>query len=194
MRVFVFFFASIAENMSKLHHSSNQSSLDSFSSLFSLAPDLNLNLVKSHRWLNDLEELHYFPYNSCNSLTIYSYKYWEKENKFLVATKENNLKEVYFKTYISSGSSDDLNIDNTGMVFSARSSVSSTNSNTTNEAKAKAELALSENETNLSSRKNSMINSTMAEDKSTSINDLISHSYLEPVFKIHKFSEITSYS
>lgn len=184
--------------MSKLQHLSNQSSKDSFSSIFSLTSDLNVNLTKSHRWLNDLEELHYFPYNSCNSLTIYSYKYWDKENKFLVATKENNLKEIYFKTCISAGSPDDYSIENTGMVFSARSSVSSTNSNTASantneEVKAKGEIILSSNEGNFSDRKNSMINSTMADDKSSSINDLISHSYLEPVFKIHKFSEITSY-
>ena len=133
----------------------------------------------------------------CNSLTIYSYKYWEKENKFLVATKENNLKEIYFKTCISSSPTDDFNIENQGMVFSARSSVSSTNSNTTSanttdDAKVKDEIMLNSNDGNFSSRKNSMINSTMAEEKSSSINDLVSQSYLEPVFKIHKFAEISS--
>ena len=133
----------------------------------------------------------------CNSLTIYSYKYWEKENKFLVATKENNLKEIYFKTCISSSPSDDFNIENTGMVFSARSSVSSTNSNTTSanttdDAKVKDEMMLNSIDGNFSSRKNSMINSTMVEEKSSSINDLVSQSYLEPVFKIHKFAEISS--
>ena len=186
----------MSKKENSLLNTSHPSSVDSSTS-FSMAPDLNINLLKSCRWLNDLEELHYFPYNSCNSLTIYSYKYWEKEKKFLVATKENNLKEIFFKTCISSGSADDLSIDNPDM-FSTRSSVSSTNSNGVSVAPVCVnEASVTSNEGKeadpLSNRKSSMINSTMAEhDKSSSLNDLISHSYLEPVFRIHKFSEITS--
>ena len=55
-------------------------------------------LNKSVEWLSSLRELNYFPYNSCNSLTVYSYKYWTSQNKLLFATKENNLKEAYFQT------------------------------------------------------------------------------------------------
>jgi len=55
-------------------------------------------LNKSVEWLSNLRELNYFPYNSCNSLTIYSYKYWTSQNRLLFATKENNLKEAYFQT------------------------------------------------------------------------------------------------
>ncbi len=54
-------------------------------------------LNKSVEWLSNLRELNYFPYNSCNSLTVYSYKYWTSQNRLLCATKENNLKEAYFQ-------------------------------------------------------------------------------------------------
>jgi hypothetical protein len=55
-------------------------------------------LNKSVEWLAHLRELNYFPYNSCNSLTVYSYKYWTNQNRLIFATKENNLKEAYFQT------------------------------------------------------------------------------------------------
>ena len=52
---------------------------------------------KQNDWLNDLLELHYFAYNSCNSLTIYSYNYWTSQRKLIIATKENNIKEIFFE-------------------------------------------------------------------------------------------------
>ena len=85
------------------------------------------SMHKSSEWLNELREIHYVPYNSCNSLTIYSYKYWQSENKFLVATKANNLKEFCFKSVLSAN--EDLSLDNIDFLFSNRSSVSSGNSN-----------------------------------------------------------------
>ena len=114
----------------------------------------------------------------------------------MIATKENNLKEIFFRTCISSGLTEDLSIENADILFSARSSVSSTNSNnasaTNDEVNrpSKVEIFVSSNDIN-STRKSSMVNSTMAEDKS-SVSELISQSYQEPVFRIHKFSEITS--
>ena len=74
-------------------------SLSSSSTSLSLVY-LKNSILKSAEWLNELRELHYVPYNSCNSLTIYSYKYWLNENKFLIATKANNLKEFYFKNIL----------------------------------------------------------------------------------------------
>ncbi len=59
------------------------------------------SMQKASEWLNELSECHYVPYNSCNSLTIFSYKYWESQNKFLVATKANNFKEFGFKSLLS---------------------------------------------------------------------------------------------
>ena len=44
---------------------------------------------------NSLKEIHYVPYNTSNSLTIYSYTRWR--NRVLVTTKENFVKEIYFK-------------------------------------------------------------------------------------------------
>lgn len=70
-------------------------SASSSSILFNSNSNLANKLLKSCDWLNELEELHYFPYNSCNSLTIYSYKYWKSQNKLLVSTKENNLKIIF---------------------------------------------------------------------------------------------------
>lgn len=81
------------------------------------------SIAKSAEWLNDLRELHYIPYNSCNSLTIYSYKYWLSQNRFLVATKANSLKEFYFKSVLLN---DDTNSDD--YASSNRSSVSSNTS------------------------------------------------------------------
>lgn len=120
------------------------------------------SMHKSSEWLDELREIHYVPYNSCNSLTVYSYKYWKSENKFLVATKANNLKEFCFKSVLSAN--EDLSLDNTDFVFSNRSSVSSTNSNPPDE-----------------------FNATSTDEKSTSHNELM---YLEPHVKIHQFSKI----
>jgi hypothetical protein len=63
----------------------------------SVVNELASQIQKSCEWLAFLNELHYFPYNSCNSLTIYSYTYWPKHRAFLVSTKENNVKEISFK-------------------------------------------------------------------------------------------------
>ena len=84
----------------QFNSSSGSSSHDSLCQSSNL-PASNIlanNLFKSAENLLDLQELNYFPYNSCNSLTIYSYKYWQKLNKFLLTTKENNLKEISFKS------------------------------------------------------------------------------------------------
>lgn len=121
------------------------------------------SMHKSSEWLNELREIHYVPYNSCNSLTIYSYKYWQSENKFLVATKANNLKEFCFKSVLSAN--EDLSLDNIDFLFSNRSSVSSGNSNAPEEE----------------------IDSTSMDEKSTAHNELM---YLEPYVKIHQLSKI----
>jgi hypothetical protein len=71
--------------------SSSQESLPFSSLITSHFTNNSLNIF-------DLQELNYFPYNSCNSLTIYSYKYWKTQNSFLLSTKENNLKEINFNT------------------------------------------------------------------------------------------------
>ncbi len=44
---------------------------------------------------NNLKEIHYIPFNTSNSLTIYSYTKFR--NHVLTATKENFIKDVYFK-------------------------------------------------------------------------------------------------
>lgn len=108
-------------NQDSPSHNSTKSDSSSSLSMIYLAN----SMLKASEWLNELSECHYVPYNSCNSLTIYSYKYWESQNKFLVATKANNLKEFCFKSVLSA--SEDP-IDNTDFVFSNRSSVSSSNS------------------------------------------------------------------
>ena len=106
------------------------------------------------------------PYNSCNSLTIYSYKYWLNENKFLIATKANNLKEFYFKNVLLTP--DDSNIENSEYLFSNRSSVSSGSSS---------------NPINTNNQE------TKTEEKTLIHNDL---TYLEPYVKLHQFSRIKS--
>ena len=58
--------------------------------------EITSKIQKSCELLSFLNELNYFPYNSCNSLTIYAFKYWPSKRKFLVVTKENNLKEIGF--------------------------------------------------------------------------------------------------
>lgn len=144
---------------------------------------------KSIYWLYELIELHFFPYNSCNSLTIYSYKYWLNERKILVATKENNIKEVYFQTcYGSFFNNDESSIDNNGIdsIISPRSSVSS---NASNPNQINSQLT-NENEKN---RKNSIANSTiMTDDKSNYSSTDLEYVFIEPVMKIHKFSKLKS--
>ena len=125
------------------------------------------SILKSTEWLNELRELHYVPYNSCNSLTIYSYKYWPSQNKFLVATKANNLKEFYFKTVLFN---EDPSLDE--FVFSNRSSVSSNASNSNN---ATADI-------------NPKTTTTTTEQNSVQCE----LTYLEPCVKLHQFSKIKS--
>jgi hypothetical protein len=140
-------------------------SLSSSSTSLSLVY-LKNSILKSAEWLNELRELHYVPYNSCNSLTIYSYKYWLNENKFLIATKANNLKEFYFKNVLLTP--DDSNIENSEYLFSNRSSVSSGSSS---------------NPINTNNQE------TKTEEKTLIHNDL---TYLEPYVKLHQFSRIKS--
>ena len=54
---------------------------------------------------NNLKEIHYIPFNTSNSLTIYSYSQFR--NHVLTATKENFIKDVYFKYGKSSSSSEE---------------------------------------------------------------------------------------
>ena len=125
------------------------------------------NLLKNCDWLNDLLELHYFAYNSCNSLTIYSHKFWHNSRKLVVATKENNIKEVFFNQ-VEVVSENDQGTK----VLSTQSSISSGNSNSNpNQATRKA--------------------SSFESKSNMSINDS-DGSYLEPVYKIHKLPKIKS--
>jgi hypothetical protein len=107
------------------------------------ANELSSKIQRSCEWLTTLNELHYFPYNSCNALTIYSYAYWPAHHSFLISTKENNVKEMAFRTIEQLGRNGqtELDEDETGG------------------------LRL--------------------------VNDLASSS-LEPSFKIHKLSKVTS--
>lgn len=131
----------------------------------------NNNLLKNCDWLNDLLELHYFAYNSCNSLTIYSHKFWHNSRKLVVATKENNIKEVFFNQVEVVSENDQAT-----KILSTQSSISSGNSNSNpnpnpNQAARKA--------------------SSFESKSNMSINDS-DGSYLEPVYKIHKLPKIKS--
>ena len=123
---------------------------------------LTNSILKSTEWLNDLRELHYIPYNSCNSLTIYSYKYWLNSNRFLVATKANSLKEFHFKHVI-------LNDDSSSDDY-ASSNRSSVSSNTSGGLIAQADAS-------------NKIDSKSLHSELT---------YLEPFVKTHYFSKIKS--
>jgi hypothetical protein len=125
------------------------------------------SILKSTEWLNELRELHYVPYNSCNSLTIYSYKYWPSQNKFLVATKANNLKEFHFNTVLFN---EDQSLDE--FVFSNRSSVSSNASNSNTAADINQKTSTS----------------TTREQNSVQYE----LTYLEPCVKLHQLSKIKS--
>ncbi|CAF0713111.1 unnamed protein product [Brachionus calyciflorus] len=169
--------------MSAESANSDESSKSARSSTSSL--EIN-NFLKSCSWLNDLIELHYFPYNSCNSLTIYSYKYWSNENKILVGTKENNVKEVYFKTcFCNLFTNDESSVDITGIesILSTRSSVSSNASNN-------HQNTFTSQEDGQTNRKNSVVNSTnITDDKSVYSANETEFLYLEPVIKVHKLSK-----
>lgn len=153
--------------------------------------NLSINIQKSFSWLFDLIELHFFPYNSCNSLTIYSYKYWPSERKIVVATKENNVKEVYFQnSYGSFTNNEESSIENHMIdnTISPRSSVSSNASN----PNQISNLIANDGEKN---RKCSAVNSTnMTDEKSNSnySSTDLEYIYIEPVLKIHKFSKVKS--
>ena len=148
-------------------------------------------MSKSNDWLNELRELHYMPYNSCNSLTIYSYKYWESQNRILIATKANNLKEFHFKTVVSNG---DTSLENIELVNSNRSSISSNNSNpiSTN-FNSNRESSLN-NTANMSIqdgfKSTSVVNSTVVEEKPVFGPNEIE--YLEPNVKVHQLNKIKS--
>lgn len=72
---------------------SSQTSLKSVST-----QDLNEPLRQQEiQILNELKELNYFAFSSSSSLTLYSFCLWKSEQKILVATKENNIKEFYFE-------------------------------------------------------------------------------------------------
>ena len=71
-----------------------------------LQNDLNSNETQSRvdhsksdqiSYLNDLREINYFPYETSSYPTMFSYAVWPKERKFLVATKDNSLKEFSLK-------------------------------------------------------------------------------------------------
>lgn len=146
------------------------------------------NLLKSCDWLNDLLELHYFAYNSCNSLTIYSYKYWSSQKKLLVSTKENNIKEIYFDLVINEETVNNTNeqvastnADN--ILLSMRSSLSSGNSN------SNTRHASVNNEEHTSNK----IRKSSIEDSEAKSNMFLidsDESYLEPVYKIHKLPKV----
>ncbi len=62
----------------------------------SSSQSLSMTQNLPQNFLNKLREVHYVPYSTSNSLTIYSYVLWAKMNRVLVATKELNFKEIYF--------------------------------------------------------------------------------------------------
>ena len=115
---------SASSNESKSPPQSCASSSNSYTST------LTNKLIKLTENLFDLQELNYFPYNSCNSLTIYSYKYWQSQNKLLVSTKENNVKEISFKLAQCNETMDNLNDEDVGK-DDANADLSSANSSKT---------------------------------------------------------------
>lgn len=160
------------------------------SSSISLENDsISNNIQKSLSWLFDLIELHFFPYNSCNSLTIYSYKYWLSERKIVVATKENNVKEVYFQNCFGSFTNNDESSIENHMIDSITSPRSSVSSNASN-PNPNSNLATNDDEKN---RKSSTVNSTnMTDDRSNYSSTDFDYNYIEPVLKVHKFSKVKS--
>jgi hypothetical protein len=158
-----------ADNNSVSSLTTEMESKSKTSSFTSINNTTNNNLLKNCDWLNDLLELHYFAYNSCNSLTIYSHKFWHNSRKLVVATKENNIKEVFFNQVEVVSENDQAT-----KILSTQSSISSGNSNSNpnpNQAARKA--------------------SSFESKSNMSINDS-DGSYLEPVYKIHKLPKIKS--
>lgn len=180
--------ASLSSSISLSTDPECKSKTSSFSSI-----NMTNNLVKSCEWLYDLLELHYFAYNSCNSLTIYSYKYLPSQKKILVSTKENNIKEIYFDLY--------MNEDNTtqehaisGSVHPAESVLLSTRSSLSsggNNSNPNTRHASANNEENSDNRKASI--GGHPDNKSNLSFCESDGSYLEPVYKIHKLPKIKGF-
>ncbi len=160
-------------------------------------------LNKSTEFLNELKELQYIPYNSPNSLTVYSYKFYERERKLFLATKENILKEISFRkaTTFCHQFQLDQNVDSSETIYSSTSSISmnavaaaataaSQQTTTTN----KETPAANKTATETASRNN---NVTLTEEMTTTaMADMngsdIEVSYLESCMKMHKFPRIKS--
>ena len=167
----------------------NSSSPTSLSYPYQLE-NLASSMIKSVEWLGELKELHYVPYNSPNSLTIYSYTYWSSENKLLVTTKENNLKEVSFKqclNYSTPIGMVDHNLESTETIYSNRSSESGDNASG-KPGGAKAEP--NQNNSTLTDDTSHLMTSSMINPQAATCAETVS--YLEPSLKIHKFPRIKS--
>lgn len=166
-----------SSNVSLTTDTESKSKTSSFSSIN--MTNLTNNLLKSCDWLNDLLELHYFAYNSCNSLTIYSYKYLTSQKKIFVATKENNVKEIFFDLVLG-----DETQTAESVMLSTQSSLSSGNSN----PNMRHPSSTTEEPVNIdSSRKTSV---ACTETKSNMSIFECDGSFLTPVYKIHKLSKI----
>lgn len=175
--------ASLSSSISLSTDPECKSKTSSFSSI-----NMTNNLVKSCEWLYDLLELHYFAYNSCNSLTIYSYKYLPSQKKILVSTKENNIKEIYFDLYMNEESPQEQASGvhpAESVLLSTRSSLSSGNNSNPNTRHASAN-----NEDNSECRKASIGHPDNKSNLSFCESD---GSYLEPVYKIHKLPKIKGF-
>ena len=175
--------ASLSSSISVSTDPESKSKTSSFSSI-----NLTNNLVKSCDWLYDLLELHYFAYNSCNSLTIYSYKYLPSLKKILVSTKENNIKEIYFELFMNEdgviGGGEHQSGANPpeSALLSTRSSLSSGNSNPSTR-----HVSANNDDVNENSRKAS---TGHPDTKSNLSFNEPEGSYLEPIYKIHKLPKI----
>ena len=74
--------------------SANSNTILTFNSDFDASQSLSSQSSRQSLIQNHLKEIHYIPYNTSNSLTIYSYSLWK--NHVLVSTKENYLKKIYY--------------------------------------------------------------------------------------------------
>ena len=170
----------------------NSSSPTSLSYPYQLE-NLASHMLKSVEWLSELKELHYVPYNSPNSLTIYSHTYWPSENKLLVTTKENNLKEVSFKqcsNYTTPIGLLEQQLESTETIYSSRSSESGENTSSARQGAARGEP--NQNNSTLTDDTGHLMTSSMINPNTTTTSAEINESYLEPSLKIHKFPRIKS--
>lgn len=178
--------ASLSSSISVSTDPESKSKTSSFSSINMTS--LTNNLVKSCDWLYDLLELHYFAYNSCNSLTIYSYKYLPSLKKILVSTKENNIKEIYFELFMNEDGAIGGGEHQSGAnppesaLLSTRSSLSSGNSNPNTR-----HVSANNDDVNENIRKAS---TGHPDTKSNLSFNEPEGSYLEPIYKIHKLPKI----